>query len=459
MKHTNLILFDSMVRKKRAFLPSDQRRVTMYVCGPTVYNYAHIGNFRPAVVFDILFRMLRYRYGAKTVVYARNITDIDDKIIKASRETNEPIATITVKYSAIYRDETARLNVLPPTIEPAATNYIDEMINLVKRLLASGFAYVAEGHVLFMIERFNDYGSLSRMNREEMLNGVRVEVAPYKKNPADFVLWKPSKVDEPGWESPWGRGRPGWHLECSSMIEKELGQTIDIHGGGQDLRFPHHENEIAQSLCAHAGAPLANYWIHNGFLCMGKDKMSKSLGNVVLLRDLLKRWHGEVLRLALLSAHYRKPLEWSDELLAQSKQQLDRFYQLIRKTHCELSVEPPQSIVAALNNDLNTPVAFAVLHELYDIAIQKQGRARAHAVTSFKAAGKLLGLFSENPEQWFKTGPTENFSAKDIETLIAERIVARNERDFGTADRIRKYLVAHDVLIEDNPGGSTWRRK
>ncbi len=459
MKNTNLILFDSMARKKRAFVPADQRRVTMYVCGPTVYNYAHIGNFRPAVVFDILFRVLRYNYSAETAVYARNITDIDDKIINASRETRKPILTITAKYSAIYREETAKLNVLPPTIEPTATNYIGEMINFVKQLLTNGFAYVVEGHVLFAIERFDDYGSLSGMNREEMLNGARVEVAPYKKDPADFVLWKPSKVDEPGWESPWGRGRPGWHLECSTMIEKELGQTIDIHGGGQDLRFPHHENEIAQSVCAHAGAPLAHYWIHNGFLRIGKDKMSKSLGNVVLMRDLLKRWHGEVLRFALLSAHYRKPLEWSDELLSQSKQQLDRFYRLIGEARYELSEKPPQSIIDALNNDLNTPVALAVLHELHDSAMQKQGLTRAHAVASFKAAGQFLGLFSENPEQWFKTGPTEDLSAKNIETLIAERIVARNKRNFAVADRIRKYLIANNVLIEDGQRGSTWRRK
>ena len=301
----------------------------MYVCGPTVYNHAHIGNFRAAVVFDLLYRVLRHHHGEGAVVYARNITDIDDKIIKASQETGAPIEEITKKYAAIYREETAAFGVLPPTTEPAATGHITEMIALIEKLIAEAAAYATEGHVLFAVDRFESYGKLSNVDQDEMIAGARVEVAPYKKNAADFVLWKPSKADEPGWESPWGRGRPGWHLECSAMIEKALGTTIDIHGGGQDLRFPHHENEIAQSACAHDGAPLARYWVHNGFLRMGADKMSKSVGNVVLPRDLLKQWSGEVLRWALLTAHYRQPLEWTQELLEQSKRQLDRFYRLL----------------------------------------------------------------------------------------------------------------------------------
>ncbi|HOP19211.1 MAG TPA: cysteine--tRNA ligase, partial [Amphiplicatus sp.] len=276
-----LSLYDTMSREKRVFEPADPKRVTMYVCGPTVYNHAHIGNFRAAVVFDLLYRVLRHQFGADHVVYARNFTDIDDKIIKASNETGQAISEITKKYADIYKQETAAFGVLAPTLEPRATGHIGEMISLVERLVADGFAYEAEGHVLFAVDRYKDYGKLSNVNRDEMLAGARVEVAPYKESPADFVLWKPSKAEEPGWESPWGRGRPGWHLECSAMIEKSLGQTIDIHGGGQDLRFPHHENEIAQSACAHNGAPLARFWVHNGFLKMGSDKMSKSLGNVV----------------------------------------------------------------------------------------------------------------------------------------------------------------------------------
>jgi len=456
-----------MAREKRAFMPADPKRVTVYVCGPTVYDHAHIGNFRAAVVFDLLYRVLRHHYGAEAVIYARNITDIDDKIIKASRETGAPIDAITRKFAAIYREETAALNVLPPTIEPQATGHIGEMIALVEKLIAAGCAYAADGHVLFAIEKFADYGRLSNVDREEMLAGARVEVAPYKENPADFVLWKPSAAAEPGWDSPWGRGRPGWHLECSAMIEKALGKTIDIHGGGQDLRFPHHENEIAQSSCAHQGAPLARYWVHNGFLRMGADKMSKSLGNIVLPRDLLKTWPGEVLRWALLSAHYRQPLEWTDALLEQSKRQLDRFYRLLleaprggaanEKTGPAASALP-QSVFVALDDDLNTPEAFAGLHELRDIAMQMEGAAKARAAASLKAAGNLMGLFEADPEDWFKSGSADGPSPEEIEALIAERAAARKAKDFAKADRIRDELAAKGVILEDGPESATWRR-
>lgn len=459
MKNSGLILYDSATRKKRVFVPADKRRVTMYVCGPTVYSYAHIGNFRPAVVFDVLFRVLRHHYGTEAVVYARNITDIDDKIIKASQETGESIKTITAKFAAVYHEESAELNVVLPTIEPIATNYIGEMVSMVEQLVSNGFAYVADGHVLFATERFDDYGVFSGVDRDEMLAGARVEVASYKKNPADFVLWKPSRTDEPGWESPWGRGRPGWHLECSTMIRKELGQTIDIHGGGQDLRFPHHENEVAQSSCVHDGAPLARYWVHNGFLRMGSDKMSKSLGNIVLVHDLLQRWHGEVLRFALLSAHYRKPFEWSDDLLVQSKQQLDRFYRLIGEAPDVLPSSPPQDVIAALDDDLNTPVAIAALHALRDTAMRLEGNARVEAIASFKAAGGLLGLFTENPAQWFKVEPADSLSADEIEQFIMQRNKAREGRDFAAADRIRVKLAAHNVVLEDNESKTNWRRK
>lgn len=459
MKNTGLVLYDSAARKKRAFIPADKRRITMYVCGPTVYNYAHIGNFRPAVVFDILFRVLRYHYGAESVVYARNITDIDDKIIKASQETGEPIESITAKFSASYHEESAGLNVLPPTIEPIATNYIGEMVSMVEQLIANGFAYVANGHVLFATNRFNGYGSFSGADRNEMLAGARVEVASYKQNPADFVIWKPSKTGEPGWESPWGRGRPGWHLECSTMIGKELGKTIDIHGGGQDLRFPHHENEIAQSAGVHGGAPLARYWVHNGFLQMGADKMSKSLGNIVLVRDLLKRWQGEVLRFALLSAHYRQPFEWSDNLLMQSKQQLDRFYRIVEEASDVTPSVPPQSVIDALNDDMNTPVAIATLHLLRDRIVHMRDDNRIEAIASFKAAGQLLGFLTTNPKQWFEGKPSEGISAAEIEELIRRRAIAREKHDFAGADQIRDQLSTHHVVVEDGPAGTTWRRK
>src|SRR3989338_224430 len=459
MKTPNLILYDSMARKKHVLVPADKGRVTMYVCGPTVYSYAHIGNFRPAVVFDVLFRVLRHHYGAESVVYARNITDIDDKIIKASQETGEPIETITAKYAAIYHEESAKLNILLPTVEPTATKYVGEMVAMVEQLIANGFAYVADGHVLFAVERFDSYGSFSGADRDEMLAGARVEVASYKQNPADFVLWKPSKANEPGWESPWGRGRPGWHLECSAMIRRELGQTIDIHGGGQDLRFPHHENEIAQSAGVHSGAPLARYWVHNGFLRMGADKMPKSLGNIVLVHDLLKRWHGEVLRFALLSAHYRKPLDWSDDLLVQSKQQLDRLYRLIGEAPDVPPSKPPQSVIDALDDDLNSPVAIAALHAWRDTALQLEGDARADAIASFKAAGELLGLFTEDPEQWFKAGSAQGLSTQEIEDLIAQRVAAKQERDFVAADQIRDHLASFGVVVEDSPTGTNWRRK
>ncbi|HNR77045.1 MAG TPA: cysteine--tRNA ligase, partial [Parvularculaceae bacterium] len=363
-----LQLYDSLARETRLFVPGDPTRVTMYVCGPTVYNHAHIGNFRAAVVFDLLFRLLRRRYGEAHVVYARNFTDIDDKIIKASKETGEQISAITAKYARIYEEELAAFNCLAPTLTPKATGHIAEMIALTERLVALGFAYAAEGHVLFSVAKFGDYGKLSGADADERLAGARVEVAPYKQDAADFVLWKPSKEDEPGWRSPWGRGRPGWHLECSAMIEKALGATIDIHGGGQDLRFPHHENEIAQSSCAHQGAPLARYWLHNGFLRMGADKMSKSLGNVALPRDLLKKHHGETLRFALLTAHYRQPLEWTDALIEQSKKQLDKFYRLFADVDFLEPVECPESVILSLEDDMNTPEAIAGLHELRDIA-------------------------------------------------------------------------------------------
>ncbi|MEM8771992.1 MAG: cysteine--tRNA ligase [Pseudomonadota bacterium] len=455
-----LQFFDTMAREKRVFEPADPSRITMYVCGPTVYNHTHIGNARSAIAFDLLFRVLRHRYGADSVVYARNFTDIDDRIIKASQETGAPIGEITVKYAEIYRQELSSLNALPPSAEPLATEHVAEMITLVQELIERGHAYEGEGHVLFSIESFPEYGALSGVDRDEMIAGARVEVAPYKKNPADFVLWKPSSENEPGWDSPWGRGRPGWHLECSVMIKKGLGETIDIHCGGQDLRFPHHENEIAQSTCAHGGAALARYWLHNGFLRMGSEKMSKSLGNVVRTFELLEHWQGEVIRWALLSAHYRQPLEWTDALLTQSKKQLDRFYRLLQEVGNDLPVvDAPQSIVLALEDDLNTPEAFAGLHELRDIASQLDGDARRNAAARLKAAGNLMGFFQSQPADWFKADVAGGPSAEEIEALLNKRAEARKAKDFATSDKIRDDLAEAGVVIEDGPDGATWRRE
>ncbi|WP_428407652.1 cysteine--tRNA ligase [Hyphococcus sp.] len=454
-----LTIYDSMAREKRVFEPADPKRVTMYVCGPTVYSYAHIGNARSAVAFDLLYRVLRARYGADHVVYARNITDIDDKIIKAAAESGEPIDAITKKFADIYRADMGALGVIRPRLEPTATEHVAPMIAMMERLIEKGAAYAAEGHVLFSVDAYADYGRLSGADRDEMIAGARVEVAPYKKSPADFVLWKPSKEGEPGWDSPWGRGRPGWHLECSVMIEAMLGETIDIHGGGQDLRFPHHENEIAQSACSHDGAPLARYWMHNGFLRMGADKMSKSLGNIVLAHDLLKDWHGEVIRWALLSAHYRQPLEWTEELLKQSKKQLDRFYRLLEEIpFTEETGAAPESVMLALEDDLNTPEAFAGLHELRDIAGQMEGEAKEKAVARLRNAGRLMGFFNEDPAKWFKAGGGDGPSPEEIEALIAERAEARKARNFARADEIRDDLAAKGVILEDGPQGATWRR-
>lgn len=454
-----IALYDSLSREKREFAPADPARVTMYVCGPTVYNHAHIGNFRAAVVFDLLFRLLRRRYGADHVVYARNITDIDDKIIKASKEQGAPIGEITTKYAAIYNEELAAFNCLAPTLQPLATSHIAEMIALTDRLVAQGFAYAADGHALFSVGKFAGYGALSGADADERLAGARVEIAPYKENASDFVLWKPSKADEPGWESPWGRGRPGWHLECSAMIEKALGQTIDIHGGGQDLKFPHHENEIAQSTCAHDGAPLARFWLHNGFLKMGADKMSKSLGNVALPRDLLTKHHGETLRFALLSAQYRQPLEWTEDLIEQSKKQLDRFYRLIADAPPDRSAEPPDSVILALEDDMNTPEAIAGLHELRDIAMQMEGEPRRRAAARLRAAGQLMGFFASDPADWFKaTSAAGALSADAIEAMLATRAAARKAKDFKASDKIRDDLAAQGIIIEDGPNGASWRR-
>ena len=433
-------LYDTMAREKRAFEPLNPERITMYVCGPTVYGRAHIGNARPAVVFDTLARLIRHEFGENSLVYARNVTDVDDKIIASAEEEGVDPSVITERYERHYLEDMGALGVAPPDIAPHATQEIAPMVAMIERLIETGNAYEAEGHVLFSVPSDPDYGVLSRRDREQMIAGARVEVAPYKRDPADFVLWKPSADGVIGWDSPWGRGRPGWHIECSAMIRAHLGETIDIHGGGLDLIFPHHENEIAQSRCAHDGAPLARFWVHNGFVDMGAEKMSKSLGNIITPEALLARGHrGETLRLALLSAHYRSPLPWTEALAEQSKTILDKLYRLAGDaTPGEIDVE----VVEALSDDLNTPAALARLQAIEDPA-------------TMKASAALLGLLSSTENDWFRGGADETA----IEARIAERTAAKQARDFATADRIRDELKAEGIVLEDGPGGTTWRRE
>jgi cysteinyl-tRNA synthetase len=458
----NLVLHDTLAREKRRFEPGDPGRVTLYVCGPTVYDYAHVGNARPAVVFDVLFRVLRRLYGAAQVVYARNVTDVDDKINAKAAKEGAPISAITERYERIYLEDMARLNVLPPTLAPHVTAHMGAIRGQIARLVENGAAYAAEGHVLFDVRSFPDYGRLSGRSLDDMIAGARVEVAPYKRNPHDFVLWKPSKPGEPEWESPWGPGRPGWHIECSAMIEAELGLPIDIHGGGHDLIFPHHENEIAQGRCAHGDPVYARYWVHNGFLTMDAEKMSKSLGNVLLVHNLVETVPGEVVRFALLSGHYRAPLDWTDALIAQSRRSLDRLYGALRRAKAlEAPVaEPPQAFLEALLDDLNTPGAMAVLFELSS-AIERAlsagdevGAAKAKA--ELLAAGEMLGVLAADPDAWFEGGADAELKSR-IDGLIAARDAARRNKDWAEADRIRAELTALRVVVMDGPQGATWR--
>jgi cysteinyl-tRNA synthetase len=490
-------LYDTMAREKRLFEPADPRHITMYVCGPTVYGRAHIGNARPAVVFDTLTRLIRHVHGEDSLTYARNITDVDDKIIAAAEAEGVGYRRVTEKYYRHYMEDMAALNVLPPDFEPRATAFVPRMIDMIQRLLGAGHAYIAEGHVLFSVSTDPHYGSLSRRDRDAILAGARVEVAPYKRDAADFVLWKPAGESAEqvalSFPSPWGPGRPGWHIECSAMIEafgnrSDAGgvETIDIHGGGLDLIFPHHENEIAQSRCAHGGAPLARYWVHNGFVDMGAEKMSKSLGNIVTVGDLLAEGHrGETLRLALLSAHYRQPLAWTEALLLQSKAVLDRWYRALQKIedHYEGRSNDRRSIDlfvggSLLYDDLNTPNALAELTAIASEILKLDHISEETATTLgsiLKGGAGLLGLLGSTPEDWFK-GRVLEASARlvgtssmtgdgvavrddeSIETRIAERAAAKKNRDFATADRIRDELKAEGILLEDGPQGTTWRR-
>jgi len=453
-----LVLYNSLTRRKEPFEPIDPGLVRMYVCGPTVYDLAHIGNGRAVVAFDLLYRVLRHAYGADHVRYVRNITDVEDKIIAAARETGEPIDALTRRTTAEFHADMAALGALPPDIEPRATAYIPQMIALIERLIGSGHAYAAEGHALFAVASWPSYGKLARRSRDEMIAGARVEVAPYKRDPGDFVLWKPSTPDQPGWDSPWGRGRPGWHIECSAMSETELGETFDIHGGGLDLIFPHHENEIAQSESAHSGHPFARVWMHNEMLTVDGVKMSKSLGNITTVREILTQAPGEAIRLALLMTHYRDPLDWTDQKLRQARAALDRFYRALALPGDRSEASMPGAVRDALEDDLNAPLAIAQLHELAGAIYRAADNAeRGRLQAQLRAAGAPMGILQGDPAAWLQ-GAT-SAEATEIETRIAERARARRERRFADADRVRAELLADGIVLEDKPDGTTaWRR-
>lgn len=451
-----LQLFNTLSRTVETFAPLDPTCPTMYLCGPTVYNYVHIGNARGPVVFDVLARLLRRRYG--NLRYARNITDVDDKINAAAAEQGVPIAAITDRFTAAYHADMAALGVAPPDIEPHATAHIPQIIAMIEQLIEGGHAYAADGHVLFAVDSFERYGQLSRRDPDEMLAGARVEVAPYKRHAGDFVLWKPSTADLPGWDSPWGRGRPGWHIECSAMAATHLGPTIDIHAGGVDLQFPHHENEVAQSECAHGGQTFARFWMHNGMLNFGGTKMSKSIGNIERIGQLRQQHPPEALRYALLSAHYRQPLEWSDGLIAQSVRTLDRLYGTLRDV-ADVQAEGviPASIEAALDDDLNTPQALAELARIAGQLRKADGDARAALKSQLLGAGLALGLLQQAPAQWFSRGTSGDDDAR-IQALVDARSAAKAARDFARADAIRQQLAEQGVLLEDTAQGVRWKR-
>ena len=438
----NLKIYNTLSREKELFVPLNPKSIKMYVCGPTVYSYAHIGNARPAVIFDTLYRVLKSIY--PEVIYVRNITDVDDKINEAAKKLNKPISFITKKYTGIYHQDMQSLNVLSPSHEPRVTDNIEQIISMIQRIIDNKKAYIKDSHILFDVTSFERYGELSNRDIDEMLSGARVEVAEYKKNPGDFVLWKPSKDDEPGWDSPWGYGRPGWHIECSSMVETYLGKEIDIHGGGQDLIFPHHENEIAQSCSAHNSKSYAKYWMHNGYLNMEGEKMSKSLGNIITVKELLEKYDGEVIRLALLSTHYRKPINFGESLLEQSKNILNKLYKNINNQSYEDVVS--KDVINSLLDDLNTPLAIS---SLLKIKCSK---------TLIKSAN-LLGLLNRTQEEWLSLNNKSTISENDIELLINERDEARKAKDFVKADEIRDQLEQNNVILEDIDGKTIWRVK
>ena len=441
----SLVVYNTLSRDKEPFVPLDAAHVRLYVCGPTVYDYVHIGNARPVVAFDVLYRLLKRRY--PRVTYVRNITDIDDRIIVRATDNGETIAALTARTATAYQSDMLRLGALPPDVEPRATQYVGEMVGMIQRLIDNGHAYAAEGHVLFSVPSMSDYGRLSRRTRDELVAGARVEVAPYKKDPADFVLWKPSAETQVGWPSPWSRGRPGWHIECSAMSAAHLGETFDIHAGGLDLIFPHHENEIAQSRSAFGHALMAKYWMHNGFLNISGEKMSKSLGNFLTVHELLDQYPGEAIRLLLLSAHYRQPLDFTHEGLQQAKATLDRWYGMLRGKSVAPAASVPKPVEDALLDDINTPQAISAIHQLTEPA-------------ELLAGARALGLLQGDAEAWFRWTPVGSSGPTDaeIEAAIAARVAARQAKDFKESDRIRDDLKARGVVLEDSAKGTTWKR-
>lgn len=454
-----LQIYNTLTRAKAPFTPMEEGKVGLYVCGPTVYDRAHIGNARPVVAFDVLFRLLQRHYDH--VTYVRNITDVDDKINKRAAESGKDISEITAETTKMFHDDMGALNALPPTIEPRATAHIAEMIAMIARLIEKGHAYEAEGHVLFHVASMANYGKLSRRSQDEMEAGARVEVASYKKDPGDFVLWKPSEEGQPGWESPWGIGRPGWHIECSAMSAKYLGEMFDIHGGGQDLIFPHHENEIAQSCCASGHDTMARHWMHNGYVMIEGEKMSKSLGNFITVHDVLGDAPGEAIRLNLLSTHYHQPLNWTADGLKQARQTMDRFYTALKSVE---DIQPADvtadSVEAALMDDLNTPKAIAEMHALASSLNKATSDAeKAELKGQLIDAGKLMGLLEQTPADWFMGGADDDgLDAAAIEAKIEERLSAKKNKDFATADQIRNDLAAQGIILEDGPGGTSWKR-
>ncbi|MEE8056668.1 MAG: cysteine--tRNA ligase [Pseudomonadales bacterium] len=445
-----LKIYNSYSRQKEVFTPLEPDTVKMYVCGPTVYNRVHIGNARPVVVFDTLYRLLQTLYSK--VVYARNITDIDDKIMQAAKESDESIAEISSRYSQAYNEDMAELNNLEPTITPYATEHINEMVAMVQALIDNGHAYEAEGHVLFAVQSMQDYGKLSKRSLEDLLAGARVEVAAYKKYAGDFVLWKPSSAEELGWDSPWGRGRPGWHLECSAMIEKHLGNTIDIHGGGIDLQFPHHENEIAQSTCAHGGEQFVRYWMHNAYINIDGEKMSKSLGNFKMVNDLLEHYPGEVLRFTILSAHYRSELNFSADILDSARKTLDNLYaylQAVTDVDVDSAIDISDTeIYKALLDDLNTPVAIRELHNLGKALKMAEGKEQARLKSMLLKASSLMGLLQQQPEDWFYVAAAEGaITDNEIDDLVEQMHQARADKDYGLADEIRNTLTEQSIVL------------
>ena len=450
--------YDTYSNTKKIFTPLDSSNVRMYVCGPTVYDYAHVGNARPVIVFDIVYRMLQLKYGADHVTYVRNITDVDDKIIEASNSLNEDISSLTKRTINYFHDDASYVGALEPNVEPRATDHIPEMIDIIEKLIEKNHAYEADGNVLFAVNTFDKYGNLSGKSLEDLIAGSRVEVADYKKNPADFILWKPSKAHEPGWDSPWGKGRPGWHIECSAMSEKFLGQSFDIHGGGQDLTFPHHENEIAQSEACN-NKKFANFWMHNGFLSIEGEKMSKSLGNFITINDLKNSYQGEVIRFNMMLTHYRQPLNWTEKSLQDSKKTLDKWYKILDKHDHPLTRKNElisDKILNALADDVNTPQAIAELHQLSKVASDGD----IEALESFYNSCQFLGILTSDYNSWSSwKSKTNDIDENLINKLIEKRNEARNAKDFTEADRIRDELLNMDVILEDRDNKTTWKLK